>query len=213
MTTLSDYYTSGSAGGEHPTGDEERIDIVVAWAQRVQGEVVDIGCNDGVFSARLKGAGRRITGVDMNGAQLAKARANLDATASFDITTTWPFEDGSLAAIHMGAVIEHVFDYRTMFSEAARVLRPEGKLWISTPNMASLRHRVEVLLGRMPAWYTNYEHIRPWTVGWLDTQLQPLRLHRTRLAGAHGRRWLTYRLIARCAPTLASLFVAEYEKE
>jgi SAM-dependent methyltransferase len=159
-----------------------------------------------------RGSGRRVIGVDLNGAQLAKARDRLDEVRSFDITEAWPFEAGAIAAVHMGAVIEHVFDFRALFEQAARVLAPGGRVWISVPNAACLRHRVEVAVGPMPSWYRNYEHIRLWTVDWIDAQLAPLGLRRTRLAGAHIRSTAVHRFVSRHLPTLSSLVVTEHVK-
>jgi SAM-dependent methyltransferase len=212
MVGIREFYETGIGGGEDADETEERITIVREWAAVVRGDVVDIGCSDGRLAARLRGPGRRVIGVDLNGAQLRLAAERLDDVKSFDITSAWPFEDGALAAIHMGAVIEHVFDFRGMFAEASRVLAPGGLLWISTPNMACLRHRVEMLLGRMPRWYMNYEHIRPWTVDWLDEQLAPGKLLRTRLRGAHVKVTPVHRMISRFLPTLSSIFVVEYRK-
>jgi SAM-dependent methyltransferase len=212
MPSLREYYESGQAAGEAAGEAEERIRIVRAWSQSVHGDVIDIGCNDGRLAALLRGPGRKVIGVDLNPDQLRQASSRLDRVMSFDITGPWPVETETVGGIHMGAVIEHVFDYRSMFSEAARVLQSSGKLWISTPNMACLRHRVEVLLGSMPAWYTNYEHIRPWTVEFLDEQLTALGLFRTRLRGAHIKNGPVHRALSQWLPRLSSLFVAEYEK-
>lgn len=212
MVAIRDYYESGAAGGESADEGEERLTIVREWSHDVRGDVVDIGCSDGRLAARLRGPDRKVIGVDLNGIQLEKAARVLDGVRSFDITAEWPFADGSIAAVHMGAVIEHVFDFREMFAQTSRVLAPGGRLWISVPNMACLRHRVEVLIGRMPSWYRNYEHIRPWTVDWLDTQLAPLHLHRTRLAGAHQSSTPLHRAISRFLPTLSTIFVTEHRK-
>jgi hypothetical protein len=64
----------------------------------------------------------------------------------------------------------------------------------------------------MPSWYMNYEHIRPWTVSWLDAQLAPLGLSRTRLRGAHIRVTPLHQAISRMLPTLSSLIVTEHRK-
>lgn len=212
MATLREYYESGDALGDAAGDEEERIAIVRQWSRGVQGDIIDVGCADGRLSAQLRGEGRRVIGVDLNPKYLKLAAQRLDDAVSFDITGAWPYRDQTIAAIHMGAVIEHIFDFRSMFSEAARVLLPAGHLWISVPNMACLRHRFDVLVGRMPTWYTNYEHIRPWTVEWLDLQLQPVNLERTRLRGAHIKTTTLHRFISRALPRLSSLFVAEYSK-
>ena len=138
MVGIREFYESGAGGGECAEENEERIEAVHGWSQGVSGLVVDIGSADGRLSARLKGPGRQVIGVDCNGAQLERARERLDGVKSFDITSTWPFVDGELAAVHMGAVIEHVFDFRAMFAETSRVLWLGGLLWISVPNMACL---------------------------------------------------------------------------
>jgi 2-polyprenyl-3-methyl-5-hydroxy-6-metoxy-1,4-benzoquinol methylase len=70
---------------------------------------------------------------------------------NYDVTKPWPLTPDSYDGIHLGAIIEHVFDYKNLFEENFRVLKPGGCLFISTPNMACLKHRVEIIFGRMPA--------------------------------------------------------------
>lgn len=211
MGSTRDYYERGDVGGNLVEEGEERVSIVRGWCQEVVGDVLDIGCSDGRLGTTLRGVGRRVIGVDLNPSYVAEAATRLDDVRSFDITEQWPFADASIAAVHMGAVIEHVFDFRTLFEETSRTLIPGGRLWISVPNMACLRHRVEVLMGRMPSWYTNFEHIRPWTVAWLDEQVGLVGLSRTRLAGAHIRSTPLHRVLSKL-PTLATVFVTEHRK-
>jgi predicted SAM-dependent methyltransferase len=47
-----------------------------------------------------------------------------------------PYEDGSVACLYAGHLLEHVSpdDYETLFSEWKRVLRPGGRLTVTVPD-------------------------------------------------------------------------------
>jgi len=62
----------------------------------------------------------------------------------------FPFADGQFDALIAMMVIEHMFDPFHAFSEAARVTRRGGSLFINLPNIAALKCRLQLLAGRMP---------------------------------------------------------------
>ncbi len=49
-----------------------------------------------------------------------------------------------------GEIIEHIFDTDFFLSEFWRILKPEGKFLLSTPNIASLGRRLLLLFGVNP---------------------------------------------------------------
>jgi SAM-dependent methyltransferase len=61
-------------------------------------------------------------------------------------TDPWDVEDQSVDAVVSCQVLEHIPDVDHVMSECRRVLKPGGKLLISTPNQASLLDVVLMLL-------------------------------------------------------------------
>ena len=49
-----------------------------------------------------------------------------------------PFEDGTFDFCFSDQVFEHIFDYKTTMSEIVRVLKPGGRIRISTPDLRVL---------------------------------------------------------------------------
>ena len=96
--------------------------------------VLDLGCGSGmdVFAAAAQVAPRgSVTGVDITPEQLAKAeRLRRHERVSFRRARIeeLPFENGSFDAVISNGVVNLSADKRRVFAEAARVLRPGGRL-------------------------------------------------------------------------------------
>jgi SAM-dependent methyltransferase len=78
----------------------------------------------------------------------------------------YPLEEGAYDGVVYTEVFEHLRDYpvRSLY-EVARILRPGGFLFFSTPNAAYLRNRVDLLRGRsvytpLPDWVGGVIHAR-----------------------------------------------------
>ncbi|MGI8731571.1 MAG: methyltransferase domain-containing protein [Solirubrobacteraceae bacterium] len=110
-------------------------------SRRGEGRLLDVGCGQGQFMAR---AARRfdVYGIDVSPARVARARdvTGLD-TVLEGSATELPFPAGFFDVVCALDVVEHLGDPGRFFSEARRVLRPDGLLLFSTPNTASLGHR------------------------------------------------------------------------
>jgi SAM-dependent methyltransferase len=62
-----------------------------------------------------------------------------------------PCENGAFDLIICTEVLEHLLWPQALLKEAWRLLRPEGCLLVSVPNIASLSYRIAWLLGRIPS--------------------------------------------------------------
>ena len=103
--------------------------------------VLDLGCGDGWMTAALAAAGMAVTGIEIADAALDRARARypqLDLRRA-PIDGPLPLEDSACDVVWSSEVIEHVADTARWISEVRRVLRPGGRLLLTTPNHSRLR--------------------------------------------------------------------------
>jgi 2-polyprenyl-3-methyl-5-hydroxy-6-metoxy-1,4-benzoquinol methylase len=107
-------------------------------------DVLDVGCGYGWFeSLSLMHGAASVTGIEPTEADLVTVRRGIrDERASFRVAsaTALPFDDGSFDAVVMWEVLEHLpkGSEAEAFSEIARVLRPDGRLFLSTPHATLL---------------------------------------------------------------------------
>ena len=115
-------------------------DIAQARLDTSSLDVVDIGCGAGTLSRLWAEEGHRVVGLDVNEPLIELAR-NRAAEAKLDIrfktgsATDAPFADKSFDICLAPELLEHVADWRSCLSEFARILRPNGLLFVSTTNV------------------------------------------------------------------------------
>jgi SAM-dependent methyltransferase len=107
-----------------------------------KGRLLDIGCGNGCFLALMRDAGWEVLGVDTDpvGAQLAQERRGVPVIVGTLADARLPAD--SFDAVTLDHVIEHVHDPFGLLAESYRVLRPGGLLVLTTPNVASLCHKL-----------------------------------------------------------------------
>ena len=106
-------------------------------------DVLDAGTGHGALAARLHGLGFRVRACDF---APERFRAHQVEFQRADLTQHLPYEDASFDFVVAVEVVEHVSDHGTFFRECARVLRPGGRLVLSTPNIVSLKSRLRFAL-------------------------------------------------------------------
>jgi SAM-dependent methyltransferase len=104
--------------------------------------VLDAPCGDGSLAATLGQAGYDAHGVDINstGAGLLGS-----AYHDGDLNGRLPFADASFDVVLSIEGIEHLEDRFAYLRELHRVLKPQGTLILTTPNIVGLRSRVRFL--------------------------------------------------------------------
>ncbi|MDO8529161.1 MAG: class I SAM-dependent methyltransferase [bacterium] len=114
--------------------------------------ILDIGCHDGALLSMIKNRQNNFYGVDANEWAVSKAREkNIDTKQFFfNDSESLPFEDNFFDMIIAGEILEHIYDTDFFMKEIDRILKPSGKLLISTPNVASLGRRLLLFFGVSP---------------------------------------------------------------
>lgn len=108
--------------------------------------VVDLGCGPGSITLGLA-AESRVTGVDRDAGQVARARAAARragrSTVDFVVASAYdlPFASGSVDVAFSHALFEHLSRPLDALAELRRVLRPGGKLALSTSDWSKARLR------------------------------------------------------------------------
>lgn len=101
--------------------------------------IADIGCGAGVMSLMWAQEGHKVHGLDVNEALLALARqrataAGLDIAFSLGSATSLPWANESMDVCIAPELLEHVVEWKACLTEFARILKPNGVLFISTAN-------------------------------------------------------------------------------
>lgn len=119
-----------------------------------KGKVLDIGCGDGFISSLLVSTtGAKVYGVDISNNAVEKARKKGIVAKAMDVNKRkFPFEANSFDAVFCGDLLEHLYDTEKLLENISEVLKPNGYLIISVPNIASWYNRGFLLLGFMPTW-------------------------------------------------------------
>jgi SAM-dependent methyltransferase len=105
-----------------------------------QGRLLDIGCNEGRGLKIYRQNGFSTEGLELNPRAAQVARS-----AGFTVYETL-LEDFHPATTYdvvvLSNVLEHSLDPKRMLQDVARILEPEGQVWISCPNNESWLRRV-----------------------------------------------------------------------
>jgi len=101
--------------------------------------VLDAPCGEGALALALSAAGYDVQAADMDPAAAARLQGRFHMV---DLNGKLPWPDASFDAFFCVEGIEHLENRFLFLREAGRVLRPGGKLVLTTPNIVALRSRV-----------------------------------------------------------------------
>ncbi|MFP5318258.1 MAG: class I SAM-dependent methyltransferase [Acidimicrobiia bacterium] len=143
--------------GYRPAGREVRLDHRVRLAidlvpPTAGGRLIDLGAGDGFVTAELgaKAGAALAVAVDVGFPEpLAPRRRRVSRVSAF-VPGPLPFKAGSFDVVVSLECIEHLLDPDALLEEAKRLLKPGGRLVLSTPRLDALLVVISLLGGVQP---------------------------------------------------------------
>jgi SAM-dependent methyltransferase len=109
------------------------------------GRVLDAPCGDGTLSRELSAHGWRTWAADIE--PVAFDEGDGVRFLRLDLDAPLPFSDGAFDAVVSLEGIEHLHSPARCLAEFCRVLRPGGRLVLTTPNINNVQSRWHYLIG------------------------------------------------------------------
>jgi SAM-dependent methyltransferase len=165
------------------------------------GRVLDAPCGDGALARELSAVGWRVCAADIAPPRLVPVEGV--GVLHLDLDERLPFADDAFDAVVSLEGIEHLLSPARCLAEFCRVLRPGGRLVVTTPNVNNLQSRWHYLIaGRFSGFrplarraMADDEIVKHATVPYLPTILYVLQRHgvaieRVEVTMVRTRQWL-----------------------
>jgi SAM-dependent methyltransferase len=123
-------------------------DGLLRWFEEIEpGQILDVGCSDGTFGELLERRGHTVTGIDIQALPGIGGRITRFVEADLEQGLSQHFQNHSFDMVVLADVLEHVRSPGTLLREAKTVLKPDGRILVSIPNIGHWYGRVKVGLG------------------------------------------------------------------
>lgn len=123
-------------------GRREHLDLnVLELKSEWSGPLLDVGCGSGVILRLMRDLGWDAEGIDPDPRAVAAAQAS-GLRVRVGTLENAGLTERHFAAVTSSHVIEHVLDPEAFLRQSLRYTRPGGRLALTTPNVASLGHRL-----------------------------------------------------------------------
>jgi len=144
MTNFSKYYQQNLT--YLPYIDKRLKKIIQLIIDLKPKSVLDIGCGNGLLLNELI----KVNKANYYGVDVFTRKNTTFAYKKSDITKELPFNNDTFTCVILGEVIEHVPNPDFVLKEIYRILKKDGYLIISTPNLVSWANRILILFGIQP---------------------------------------------------------------
>jgi SAM-dependent methyltransferase len=189
-------YARGGAGGEAdaacdydayyheanlsvPSFIERRLDEIVGGFApfRRTGRLLDIGCGAGTLLHAARRAGWDAAGTEVSRPAVEHVRGEGFEVFAGELQQA-RFPDGHFDVVTASEILEHLPDPRVLLAEAARILRPGGLFWGTTPHGRGLSARA---LGIEWSTVSPPEHLQLFSLGGMRRLLKSAGFTRARV--------------------------------
>lgn len=154
--------SSGSHGYLHPSISAFMSDVPAGSV------VMDAGCGNGSFISQFRGRGWQLNGADFSPAGIAIAKESFPDINFFlaDGQASYKHLLGPVDAVISTEVIEHIYDPRAFLRSCFELLKPGGRIILSTPYHGYLKNVMLAITGKMDQHFTvlwDHGHIKFWS--------------------------------------------------
>lgn len=158
--------------------------------------IVDVGCGAGPALRYAAARGAFALGLDHSRFALEEALrlAPGTAVALNNSAGGLPCADESVDLVLLSELVEHVHDARPLYGECLRILKPGGRIVVTTPNLWDVRRVTAPLVGRPWSGDTDPTHVNLYTPARLARELRAAGFDEVRWrAGLKPAAWLSSR--------------------
>ncbi len=118
------------------------FDGVTAQIPASRRSFLDIGCATGRLISSLQDSGWRVQGVEICRPSAEYGIRTYQVPIHIGTLESAEFPGDSFQVVHCSHLIEHLTDPNTFLVEVKRVLSPDGRLVLSTPNISGFQARL-----------------------------------------------------------------------
>lgn len=108
--------------------------------EMVPGKILDVGCGDGKFLNQMRTFGWTVDGIDFDNKAIARAERAYGLKLRQGDLKSAEFPENNFDAITISHVIEHVPNPVDLLAEVRRIVRPDGRVVLTTPNANGFGH-------------------------------------------------------------------------
>lgn len=114
-----------------------RLEFIAQHAALAKATVLDVGCGGGILCEGMAQAGAKVTGIDAEtqAIEIAKAHAKeMKLSCTYQCSPIEDFDHKPFEVITCMELMEHVTNPQLVLEHCKRLLKPGGKLFVSTIN-------------------------------------------------------------------------------
>lgn len=149
---------------------KRRVENIVEIVKKFKSNdisLLDVGCGSGYLIKELKRNKIKVkysVGLDISRNAISIAKKRFSKVYICDIDSkNLPEKNDSFDIVVCSEVLEHLYDIKSCLAELKRVVKKNGIIIISVPNLGFWKYRLKLLLGKTPEIIKDQRHLHAFT--------------------------------------------------